>query len=148
MNGLQKELNIKGENMNALKIAGGMDYDEQPELILPVPKTAGSGPISHHWLNNLLPGTIFLVKKKNTRESMLMELAMQFKSKVSCRLINPENGTPMWVDPVEFSRTFDLFEIIATPDEVKELANMKEEEDGDSNTLQEGQVGATEVLPE
>lgn len=82
-------------------------------------KTAGKGPTVEDWLSRLKVGTAFLARPKQFNGFNLVEF-VRGGQKGSAVLIVENNKNVetefVWVDPIRFSQTFELYAILEEPD--------------------------------
>lgn len=81
--------------------------------------TAGKGPTDKDWLSELDTGCEFLISVKPeapTTKIFLQEYLLSDKSDFAVKLKDTNNQFT-WVNPKEFCKMFDLYEILNAPEE-------------------------------
>jgi hypothetical protein len=68
----------------------------------------------NNWLGNLPIGSNFLVKKRNSKDFQLGIFCLAFKWTKAAHLVIITNGseTELYVDQKQFSKEFELFELL------------------------------------
>jgi len=106
--------------------------------------TGGKGPTDiDGWLKDLHPGTVFLSRRKNSKELMLDNymVVRHATQSTQLRMAIPDGRiVELWVPTVEFSRASDLFEVLAEMELVFE--EEKKEEDNALDSPAPSQDGA------
>ncbi len=75
--------------------------------------TAAGGPTGTNWLSELDIGCIFLCQDKTSKDYVLHQFEVVFKSKKSVRLFtNLNSEIYLWVDPIIFCNRHILFEVL------------------------------------
>lgn len=116
--------------MNKLQIIAGTDMDEAPVRVDLA--TNPKGPDDPFWLNNYDIGTVFLAREKNSRNPFLIGFCIRTKTDKSVHLLLGDK-TEKWVDPRDFSRSFDLHEVILSSEEFKEVLKEQANERKDTD---------------
>lgn len=75
--------------------------------------TDGILPPSKNWLSSLEPGTVFLSRTVNSSQPSVDEWLVVYHSNAGyTRLSGVINELHIWADPVKWSRTMELLEIL------------------------------------
>lgn len=91
---------------------------EDEDNVLPFTKPSGKGP-EGPWLLKLKTGTVFLARPLNYQGFNLFEFTHGGRKGKAVLLVEtPEQRAQFtWVDPDQFSKKFDLFDIVEEPEE-------------------------------